>query len=197
MSMSENQEPSASPDQNADLRPHTYDGIQEYDNRLPNWWLWTFYGAIIFSIVYWFSWYDATITTPDEKRLEARMAEIEEARLASIGELSNETLWEMSENPGFVDDGEEIYVKICLTCHGKSLEGGIGLSLVDNEWRWGKEPMDVFNIVMDGSPDPTAGMQAWATQLGPDKVSRVVAYVLSHHTREEMQNATVLNPNGL
>jgi cytochrome c oxidase cbb3-type subunit 3 len=33
---------------------HEYDGIQEADNRLPQWWLMTFYGAVLFSIGYWF-----------------------------------------------------------------------------------------------------------------------------------------------
>ncbi|MDH5370774.1 MAG: cytochrome C oxidase subunit III, partial [Gammaproteobacteria bacterium] len=34
---------------------HAWDGdIQEFNNPLPTWWLWTFYATVIFAIVYWF-----------------------------------------------------------------------------------------------------------------------------------------------
>jgi cytochrome c oxidase cbb3-type subunit 3 len=33
---------------------HAWDGdLQEYNNPLPRWWVWTFYATVIFAIVYW------------------------------------------------------------------------------------------------------------------------------------------------
>jgi len=176
------------------LRNHEYDGIQEFDNRLPNWWLWTFYGAIIFTVLYWFSWYDADLMKDDGARVDAQMEKVEEIRLAAIGDLSPESLWQMSGNSGFVAKGEEVYQSKCATCHGPNLEGGIGLSLVDDNWRWGNNPISIYTMVAEGSPDKQSGMQAWMNELGPQKVSQVTAYVLSHHTIDDMMTAETENP---
>lgn len=32
---------------------HEWDGIREYDNPLPRWWLWSFYATIVWSMIYW------------------------------------------------------------------------------------------------------------------------------------------------
>ena len=34
------------------LMDHDYDGIKELDNSLPPWWVYLFYGCIIFSVIY-------------------------------------------------------------------------------------------------------------------------------------------------
>ncbi|MCD8483066.1 MAG: c-type cytochrome [Verrucomicrobia bacterium] len=162
------------------LRPHVYDGIQEFDNSMPNWWLWTFYGAIIFSVIYWFSYYDSEMMESDSAKMVREMSRIEEARLASVGELNNETLWAMSRNAGFVSSGMLVYQENCASCHGANREGGIGLALNDGDWKYGGSPMEIFDIVANGSPDRTAGMQAWERQLGPQRISQVVAYILSY-----------------
>lgn len=191
----------AEPPHDNKLRPHVYDGIQEYDNRLPNWWLWTFYAAVIFSVLYWFSWYDADIMKSDAEVVERQMSLVEEARLAAIGEISNEALWQMSRNEGFVSAGAGIYQEKCLACHGPDLRAGAGLAgvnLVDAEWKWGNQPLSVYAVVTNGSPDKMAGMQSWISELGPQKVAQVVAFVLSHHTEQEMAEAESLNtPIGL
>ena len=31
---------------------HSWDGIEEYNNPLPRWWLWTFYITIIWGVIY-------------------------------------------------------------------------------------------------------------------------------------------------
>lgn len=178
------------------LRPHVYDGIQEYDNRLPNWWLWTFYGAVIISVIYWFSFYNAEMMKSDQQQIGEKLAAVEKARLEALGELSNDVLWQMSRNPGFVSAGEEIYREKCIACHGPDLKAGAGLAgvdLVDSEWKWGNNPMSVYKVVTDGSPDKTKGMQSWINELGPQKVSQVVAFVLSHHNEKAMAEATSLN----
>lgn len=178
------------------LRPHVYDGIQEFDNKLPNWWLWTFYGAIIFTFFYWFFWYDTPFLESDGQRVDRQMARLAEARLVQMGELNDDSLWEMAANSAFVEAGKDVFhgEGTCFACHGSDLNGGIGLSLVDAEWRWGNNPMSIYSVVADGSPNKASGMMAWMGNLGPQKTKQVVAYILSHHDRAAMEQATSLHP---
>jgi cytochrome c oxidase cbb3-type subunit 3 len=196
--MSQQQKHSSTDTQQDKVRPHVYDGIQEYDNRMPNWWLWTFYGAIIFSAIYWFSFYDTKMMKTDEAAIAIEMSKIEEIRLAQIGDINNEALWQMSRNEGFVQAGHELYMDKCVACHGADLRGGIGVDLLDDEWLWGNQPVSMYAVVKDGSPDRMAGMQAWISELGPRGVSQVVAFILSQHDEQAMAEATSVNqPIGL
>jgi cytochrome c oxidase cbb3-type subunit III len=177
-----------------ELRPHEYDGIQEYDQRLPNWWLWTLYLAIIFFVVWWLGFYQGGIGRDDAMRIEEHMrkvaAKAADELQALFAEDPDGALWKMSVNPVSVEAGKAVYEEKCMSCHGRTLNGMDGdmklqgLALSDGEWKYGGDPfrpLNVFHIVEKGSPDPAAGMQAWLTELGPTRVANVVAYVLSHH----------------
>ncbi len=180
------------PDQ-PEMRPHVYDGIQEFDNRMPNWWLWTFYLTIIFSAIYWFTRYDAGFIKMEEEKMDEFQAQIEEARLAARGDINADTLWEMSRNDGFVSQGRTVYQNYCMACHGQNLEGGIGNNLVDDQWVWGNTPMSIYEVVANGSPDRMSGMQAWIGDLGAQRVNQVVAYILSYHDPDSMAAASTEN----
>lgn len=171
------------------LRPHAYDGIREYDKRLPNWWLWTFYLTIIFSVVYWFYYQTTRVGLDDATRVARELGRIEAVRLAAVGRLSDDVLWQMSRNPAFVEPGKAVFAANCVSCHLASLRGrdenpvAVGVNLADNKWIHGGKPMDVFYTVNQGVP--ARGMPTWGPLLGAKKITEVVAFVLSHHDRED------------
>lgn len=171
------------------LRDHSYDGIQEFDQRLPNWWLWTFYGAIIFSFFYWFLLFQADDGSLQQRKLDQRIDQIKAEKMAALESFDDAALWEMSRNQTIIDSGRKTYNQVCQSCHmenlrGKDEPGGIGENLADNSWVYGGNPTEVMEIVLNGSPDKTAGMQAWQSTLGTQSVAEVVAYIMSHHQPE-------------
>ena len=160
------------------IRHHVFDGIAEYDRRLPNWWLLTFYGSIVFCIFYWFD-RQTFATTNDEKDIRAEISRIDAAKLAAAGTRDDPTLWKMSRNPAFVTTGAETYKTTCASCHGNELKGGVGPSLVDAIWIHGNNPLDLIATVENGVP--AKGMPTWGPLLGSKKVNEVTAFILSHH----------------
>lgn len=177
-------EPKTPPHEDA-IREHTFDGIQEYDKRLPNWWLLTFYGAIVFWVGYWFYTQDSTLATSDTVALQHELDRIEAVKLAdSASQLDDGKLWQMSRNAVFVDAGRSTFNSICASCHQVSLKGiddsGIGPNLLDDVWIHGSKPTDLITVVDKGVL--VKGMPAWGPVIGAKKTSEVVAYILSHHT---------------
>ena len=66
---------------------HEYDGIEEADNNLPNWWLATFYGAILFSIGYWFYYHEFNVEPTQSEAYAVEAASIQTAEAATEPEL--------------------------------------------------------------------------------------------------------------
>ena len=173
------------------LREHLYDGIQEYDQKLPNWWLASWYIFIVLFVVYWVLYYQFDFFPEDKDRLEAAVAKIEQKKATELeklmSSLDNDVLWQMSQNSTIVSAGKATIEINCVACHGTDLSATMngvklpGEPLNDATWKYGGKPMEVFAIVKGGSPDATKGMVAWEPTLGPKKVAEVVAYVLSHH----------------
>jgi cytochrome c oxidase cbb3-type subunit III len=180
------------------LREHVYDGIQEYDQRLPNWWLYTLYGSIVFWIVYWFAHMIAGLVPADGSQVDAEMARVAAAKMASSIDVSDDgKFWEMSRNPVFVEAGKQAYLANCAACHLASLRGksenpaAIGPDLTDTAWIHGGTPKEIYATAAKGVL--AKGMPAWEPVLGQKKTAEVVAYLLSHHQPGEA--VTVQPPN--
>lgn len=170
------------------VRPHVFDGIQEYDKRLPNWWLYTLYITMVFWVGYWayYEWLHVGPTGPQV--VDAAMAQIATERL-SAAQLDDASLWKMSRNPAFVEAGKATYLNNCVACHLVSLRGkgespaAIGPDLTDQTWIHGGKPTEVHDLIMKGVI--TKGMPTWGPVLGAKKITEVTAFILSHHTEGE------------
>lgn len=158
---------------------HDFDGIQEYDNRLPNWWLFTLYGAVVFSIGYWLFYHTFTVGWSQD---QSYGREVEQAAAAQLERemgkpVTSDSLLLMTQVSAQLDAGGKTFQQKCAQCHKIDGTGDIGPNLTDEYWLHGPEPLQVYNTVMNGVLDK--GMQAWKDQLGPVRVRQVVAYVLT------------------
>ncbi|MCA8942633.1 MAG: c-type cytochrome [Planctomycetes bacterium] len=156
-------------------RGHTFDGITEFDNRLPNWWLWTFYLACIFSVFYWLAYHSTGLATLPLAAYEKEMAAAEAEAL----KVDDESLRAMSADPEVVAAGKEIFTVNCVACHRPDAGGmpALGPNLTDKFWIHGGSPMQIYNTVTTGVIEK--GMVAWESVLGAKKCAQVTSYVLT------------------
>lgn len=171
------------PDSEDAIRPHTYDGIQEYDKRMPNWWLWTYFGMIAFSVGYWFVAHEWKLLDDQGWALETQMKANQLAAAQSTGEINDDKLWEMSKDAAMIAAGKATFDTTCASCHRPDLLGMIGPNLKDKQWVHGGDPLTVAKIINEGVA--AKGMPPWAAVLGKTKVNEVTAYILSFHQKGE------------
>ncbi|WP_224242790.1 cbb3-type cytochrome c oxidase N-terminal domain-containing protein [Hyalangium gracile] len=155
---------------------HVYDGIEEHDNRLPNWWLGILWATIVFGFGYWFYYHVAEIEPGLIGEYQQEAAELAR-RAAANGPLSDETLLALTKDGQATGSGKQLYLQNCAACHGAEGQGLIGPNLTDNAWLRGGKPVDIHKTISQGSV--AKGMPAWERTLGAERVRAVTAYVLT------------------
>lgn len=152
---------------------HEYDGILEADNRLPLWWLWTFYGAIIFAVGYWF-YYEEFKAGPG--LTQAYFAEKAAEAEKTGADPTDAELMALISTPA-LDQGKQLFANNCAACHEAGGQGKIGPNLTDSAWLHGGGAVDIFKTIRNGFA--AKGMPAWGPPLGRLGVTQVTAFVLS------------------
>jgi len=106
-----------------ELLDHSYDGIEEYDNDLPKWWLWLFWLGIAYGFVYVF-YYHVGPGISQEETLVLDLAKIEKDKKRHEEKLALEknnqplSLEEYVKDPKFLAQGKEVFFGKCGSCHG-------------------------------------------------------------------------------
>lgn len=80
-------------------------------------------------------------------------------------------------NPQAIAEGHALYIRMnCAGCHAYTGKGNMGPSLVDNEWRYGGYPVQIYRSIHDGRAQ---GMPAWGAALPPQEIWKLVAFIQS------------------
>lgn len=165
------------------IRPFEVDGIKEYDNPMPSWWVILFYACILFSVVYLIFIHGFGLYRLEDALVEDRKkyAVFNQAGGAAktdeqLGSLV-EQIKAAQNDPVMKEEGQKLFDTTCAPCHGPQGQGIVGPNLTDKFWVHGGKPEQIFATVSSGVPEK--GMPAWGPVLGPKKVLQITTFILT------------------
>ena len=171
------------------LLEHDYDGIKELDNVLPPWWVYLFYGCIIFSVIYLVRF--EIMGAPDQEmelKNEIAQSKIEVAEyMKTAPDMMDEKSVTLLTDAPSLAEGKVIFTTNCAVCHRADGGGQIGPNLTDNNWILGGGIKNVFHTLVNGGRDGK-GMISWKGTLKPKEMQKVGSYILS------LKNSNPIDP---
>lgn len=170
--------------------------LQEYNNPLPTWWLYTFYATIIWAVIYWvlypawpigdgftkgvLGWsmhsefkQEMDAAQMQKKPFDERMAKLSLKEIAQDNQLLQYA----------ISGGKAIFGDNCAPCHGS---GGIGSkaggfpTLADDDWLYGGTLDTIFETISQGrNGQMPAHLASAGGSFSQEQVNDLTAYVIS------------------
>jgi cytochrome c oxidase cbb3-type subunit 3 len=187
---------------------HSWDGIEELNNPLPRWWLWTLYGCIVWAIGYsiaYPAWPMLSGATPGllgystRGEVDAQIVEHEKKNEGLVEALIAADISELPPTSDLhryaVARGGSVFRAQCSQCHGSGAAGSKGYpNLLDDNWLWGGSVDEISATVAHGIRNETdedarfSQMPAFDDILEGDDITAVVEYVISLSSAEYDKN---------
>ena len=184
---------------------HEWDGIEEYNNPLPKWWLYVFYATIVWSIGYYFiypAWpslngYTKGLAGFSQRvELENHLAEVRAGRADTFDRLASMDLAAIQADPDLrsfaTTGGRAAFADNCVPCHGQGGGGRVGYpSLADDSWIWGGTLQDIHFTLLHGVrfDDPNTRMSEMPV-FGDGILARAEILDLAQHVLSLTDRAT-------
>ncbi len=187
---------------------HTFDGIEELNNPLPNWWSTFFLLTIIWAVGYitlyglgswtgllgWKSSNQGILNLAESKaktleylnkdsgvlvQYDREMAQADEKYGPIFAAYAARSIEDLSTDTEALKVGQRLFIQNCSQCHGSDAHGTTGFpNLADKDWLYGGSPEAIETSILHGRN--AVGMMAWEAALGGDEgVKQVAAYVIS------------------
>ncbi len=168
-----------------ELLDHDADGIHEFDNALPRWWLYGFYLTMVFAAAYMINYhvlprpligYGGMVAEYQASLEAAPRSGVQPAAPAAALPLVPFTDAANLENGRAIFEGAQ---SACSSCHRQDLGGLVGPNLTDDYWLHGCSLGDLVTDIKVGYP--LKGMLPYGVgkPLPDEQVLQVASYVLS------------------
>lgn len=171
----------------SDTTGHEWDGLREYNNPMPRWWLGLFYLSIVAALVYLLLYpglgnFKGLLGWTQTGAYEAEVAAVEADVAPLFAKYAATPIPELAKDPAAMATGRRLFVTNCAVCHGADGHGSRGFpNLADDNWQWGGSPEQIEQTITQGRQ---AAMIPWGAALGEDGVKAVATYVRSLGGRE-------------
>jgi len=178
---------------------HEWDGIEELDNPMPRWWLWTFYASILFAIGYCIAYpaiplldraTSGMLGWTSRGELAAETVKANAGRRATQQSLATVDIATL--DPGSplmhaaIEGGRAAFKVNCVQCHGAGAAGAKGYpNLNDDDWLWGGDRTALHQTILHGIRQPgddatrMSQMPAFGRDgiLKPEEIQDAISYV--------------------
>lgn len=178
---------------------HSWDGIEELNNPLPRWWLWTLYLTIIWGIGYviafpaWPMISGATqgvLGWSTRGNVAQDIADHEAKNVDLVTDLLNANMAILPEDADLnryaIARGGSVFRAQCSQCHGSGAAGAKGYpNLLDNDWLWAGDMDGIMHTVRHGVRNDTdldarwSQMPAFGDMLSNAEIVATAEYVVS------------------
>ncbi|MBW8785092.1 MAG: cytochrome-c oxidase, cbb3-type subunit III [Novosphingobium sp.] len=179
---------------------HEWDGIEELNNPLPRWWLWSFYATILFALGYVVA-YPAiplahrasagVLGWTSRGQLAGETALVARERAPLMARLAATPIERLEADPELmraaVTGGRAAFRANCVACHGAGAAGVVGHypNLNDDDWLWGGNLKQIEYTITHGIRQPghdqtrTSQMPSFGRDgiLAPAQVQDVASFV--------------------
>ena len=177
---------------------HEWDGIEELNNPLPRWWLWTFYACIAFAIGYVVVYPAIPLLDKGTEgiwgwtsrgQLAAEMKKEEDRKAPILAALAARPIEELPRDAELmrtaVAGGRAAFKVNCVQCHGAGAAGSKGFpNLNDDDWLWGGDLKSIETTLIHGIRQPGDDQTRFSQMpaFGRDGIldSTQIQYLVSH-----------------
>lgn len=177
---------------------HSWDGIEEFNNPLPRWWLWTLYVTIIWGVGYMIAypaWPLIKGATPGllgystRGEVAADIKAVSEANAVINAKLAAADLTAIATDNELqtfaANAGGAVFRTHCSQCHGSGAAGSKGYpNLLDDDWLWGGDINTIadsvrYGIRNDNEHARYSEMPKFGEFIEEDEIQQVVNHVLA------------------